>query len=95
MEIAVHLAVHLTINGHVQGVGYRYWARSFAVRMGLRGWVRNLADGRVELLAIGRSEDLDRLVDACRLGPSAAEVSDVIVSDIEVPNAVQGFEIQA
>lgn len=88
-------AVHLTINGHVQGVGYRYWARSFAVRMDLRGWVRNLADGRVELLAIGQTADLDRLVDACRLGPSAAEVSDVMVSDIQAPSGVQGFEIQA
>ena len=63
--------------------------------MGLRGWVRNLDDGRVELLAIGPTQDLDRLVDGCRLGPSAAKVSDVIVSDIEAPNGVQGFEIQA
>jgi acylphosphatase len=63
--------------------------------MDLRGWVRNLDDGRVELLAIGQSADLDRLVDAWRLGPSAAAVSDVTVSDIDPPNAVQGFEIQA
>ena len=63
--------------------------------MGLRGWVRNLDDGQVELLAIGPTTDLDRLVDACRLGPSAAKVSEVAVSDIEAPNGVQGFEIQA
>ena len=88
-------AVHLIISGHVQGVGYRYWARSYAVRMGLRGWVRNLDDGRVELLAIGPAADLDRLVDACRLGPSSAAVSNVAMSDIQAPNAVQGFEIQA
>lgn len=63
--------------------------------MGLRGWVRNLPDGRVELQAIGPTADLDRLVDACRLGPTAAEVSNVSVSDIQAPNGVQGFEIQA
>ena len=88
-------AVQLIISGHVQNVGYRYWARSFAVQRGLRGWVRNLDDGRVELLAIGPTEDLDRLIDACRTGPSSAEVSDVAVSDIQAPNVVQGFEIQA
>ena len=87
-------AVHLLISGRVQGVGYRYWARSFAVRLGLKGWVRNMADGRVELLAIGGTADLDRLVDACRLGPSSAAVTDVTVSDIEAPNVVQSFEIQ-
>lgn len=88
-------AVQLLISGRVQNVGYRYWARSFAVKQGLRGWVRNLDDGRVEVLAIGSTEALDRLADACRLGPSAAEVSGVSISDIEVPNVVQGFEIQA
>ncbi len=88
-------AVHLYISGLVQNVGYRYWARSFAIKLNLRGWVRNLDDGRVELMAVGPTEDLDRLIDACRIGPSAASVSEVAVSDIQPPNVVQGFEIQA
>ncbi len=88
-------AVQLIISGRVQGVGYRYWARSFATRLGLKGWVRNLEDGRVELLAIGATTQLDELIDGCRIGPSAAEVTDVAISDIQAPNVVQGFEIQA
>ncbi len=88
-------AIQLIISGHVQNVGYRYWVRSIAVRMGLRGWVRNLQDGRVELLAIGPTPELDRLIDACRIGPSSAKVNEIDVSDIQAPNAIQGFEIQA
>lgn len=88
-------AVQLVISGRVQGVGYRYWARSLATRLGLKGWVRNLEDGRVELLAIGATTQLDQLIDACRIGPSAASVTDVAISDIQAPNVVQGFEIQA
>lgn len=82
------------ISGYVQGVGYRYWTRLFASRMGLRGWVRNLEDGRVELLAIGPTADLDSLVDACRLGPGSADVHEVVVTDIEAPDGIQGFEIR-
>lgn len=88
-------AVRLLISGHVQNVGYRYWARSIASKLDLRGWVRNLEDGRVELLAIGPTADLDQLTDACRTGPSSAKVLHVEVADIEAPNVVQGFEIQA
>lgn len=87
--------MQLLISGRVQNVGYRYWARSYAGQLGLRGWVRNLDDGRVELLAIGPTTELDKLIDACRIGPSAAQVSDVAISDIQAPNAVQGFVIQA
>lgn len=88
-------AVQLFISGHVQGVGYRYWARQTATRLDLRGWVRNLADGRVEILAIGRSSDLDQYVDDCRIGPSAAAVKNILVNDIQTPGGVNGFEIQA
>ena len=56
--------------------------------------MRNLSDGRVELLAIGPTADLDQLVDACRLGPRAAKVDEVIVADIQAPDGVQSFEIQ-
>ena len=95
MQGRLETAVRLLVSGHVQGVGYRYWARSTASRMDLRGWVRNLQDGRVELLAIGPSQDLDRLVDACRLGPTAATVQEVEVQDLQPPDRVNGFVIQA
>ena len=70
-------AIRLTISGRVQGVGYRYWTVGEARRLGLEGWVRNLADGRVEILALGPQERLDSLENACHAGPPAARVSSV------------------
>jgi len=71
------IGVRLIITGRVQGVGYRWWARGEARRLGLAGWVRNRRDGSVELLACGAPAAVEALVDACRLGPPPAEVAGV------------------
>ena len=76
-------AVHLRISGRVQGVGYRAWAVRTAARLGLRGWVRNRADGTVEALIIGDAQSLAAMVEACRQGPRAAIVRDVAVSQAQ------------
>jgi acylphosphatase len=52
---------HIFFKGTVQGVGFRYTTRTLANECRLSGWVRNLPDGRVEVLAEGRREDIDRL----------------------------------
>jgi acylphosphatase len=83
-------SVRLTITGRVQGVGYRIWAERTAVQLGLRGWVRNRADGSVELLATGEDAAIAGLIEACRQGPRAAVVTDVAVTDSEEDGAV-GF----
>jgi acylphosphatase len=76
-------SVQLRITGRVQGVGYRAWALQFASRPGLRGWVRNRADGSVEALVIGAEATVDRMIEACREGPFGARVADVAVSEAE------------
>lgn len=73
-------ATRLVIEGRVQGVGYRWWAVQAAAALGLAGWVRNRADGSVEILAIGDEEAIARLATACREGPSHAEVRSVRTS---------------
>lgn len=60
------------VRGHVQGVGFRWWTRSQALELGLRGWARNLPDGRVEVLAQGDASDVDRLLARLEEDPSSA-----------------------
>ena len=63
--------------GEVQGVGFRYYALSQAESLGLTGWVRNRADGSVEVLAEGSRPELEAFVDALWKGPSGASVRNV------------------
>jgi acylphosphatase len=74
-------SVHLRITGRVQGVGYRAWVTLTARRLGLRGWVRNRADGSVEALVIGADDPVAAIIEACREGPFAARVTEVAVGD--------------
>ena len=71
----VEIAVRIMIAGRVQGVGFRMWAAGEAERRGLRGWVRNRADGQVEALLIGPSDAVAAMIEACRFGPRAARVT--------------------
>jgi acylphosphatase len=76
-------AVRLRVSGRVQGVGYRAWAVREAARLGLRGWVRNRADGSVEALVIGDAEAVAAMIEACWQGPRAAAVAGVAVEVAE------------
>ena len=77
--------VGLRISGRVQGVWYRGWTVDRATELGLAGWVRNLTDGTVEVLANGPREAVDRLIDVCRKGPKLARVDDVAVMVVDQP----------
>jgi len=59
-----------SVRGHVQGVGFRWWTRSQALELGLRGWAKNLPDGRVEVLAQGDPDAVDRLLALLEEDPS-------------------------
>jgi len=71
------------VSGRVQGVGFRAATRAQALRLTLRGIARNLADGNVEVLAIGEAAALDALEAWLRHGPSLARVDRVIRGEIE------------
>ncbi|HTV89908.1 MAG TPA: acylphosphatase [Stellaceae bacterium] len=87
-------SVRLRITGRVQGVGYRAWAIATAERLGLRGWVRNRADGSVEVLATGEDDAIAAMIEAARDGPIAARVRDVAVSDAD-DDGSDGFRARA
>lgn len=72
-----HERLHAVVRGIVQGVNFRYYTQERAHRLGLTGWVRNLADGAVEVVAEGPRPTLGQLLDFLRRGPPAASVTEV------------------
>jgi acylphosphatase len=84
-------AVRLVIEGHVQGVGFRWWMTDQATRLGVSGWVRNRRDGAVEALVIGRTEDIEKLEQTCRQGPLGSRVESVTREPAE-DDASRGFD---
>lgn len=71
------------VSGRVQGVGFRYHSRMQAQQLGLAGWVRNLPDGRVEVLAAGPAADLARFEQWLTQGPPASAVGAVDTADVD------------
>jgi len=69
--------VHVIVEGHVQGVGFRYFVKECADKYKLTGWVRNRYDGSVELTAEGEKPNLDKLVEHLNIGPSRSIVTNV------------------
>ena len=75
--------LHLRISGRVQGVGFRWFTREEARRLGLSGWVTNLANGDVEVSAGGEASSLGRLKRALEVGPTGAGVVSVLEMEME------------
>lgn len=84
-------ALHLLISGRVQGVGYRDWLLRRARALGLQGWVRNLADGRVEAVLAGPEAAVQAGVRACQDGPPLAQVLNIATTPCPAPGP-DGFE---
>lgn len=72
------------VSGKVQGVGYRYFAMDTAEQMGITGYAKNLADGRVEVYAIGSISQLRDFVRELRRGPALASVAEVAEVEAEI-----------
>ena len=82
------------IAGRVQGVGFRWFAHDAALAEGMHGWVRNLADGSVEVFAEGEHDALQRFEAKLRRGPAAARVDDFTTEEHESSGRAAGFEIR-
>jgi len=85
---------HLYISGRVQGVNYRYYSKLQADSLGIVGWVRNLFDRRVEAIFEGDEIMVEKMIDWCRKGPSAARVDNVDIHWEEPTGEFSHFEIK-
>jgi acylphosphatase len=84
---------HILVSGLVQGVFFRANAKRVADRLGLSGWIRNLADGRVEALVEGEEGAVEQFISWCRRGPPSARVEDVSVTYERPTGDMKGFLI--
>lgn len=90
----MRVARRYVIGGRVQGVGFRYFTEAVAAREGIHGWVSNTPDGRVEILAEGDAEALERFEHRIRHGPPAARVDGVEVDEVAPSGRDTGFNIK-
>lgn len=87
------VAARFLVSGRVQGVSFRAYARARAQALDLRGYARNLADGRVEVLAVGDAAAIERLADWLRTGSPMARVDAVERGEASPEEAGDGFGV--
>jgi len=85
--------VHLVVSGMVQGVGFRYYVHRCARQHRLRGWVKNMADGSVEILAEGYEDELKEFIADIKKGARFSRVDEVKVDWRGFSNKFRGFAI--
>lgn len=86
--------VHLLIEGKVQGVFFRATSRKMATSFGVKGWVRNRWDGKVEMVVEGNSASVDKMLQWAHQGPPGASVSKVQVKEQPFKGEFDTFSIR-
>lgn len=88
------IQLQIIVSGEVQGVGYRYYTQMKAIQFGITGWVRNLQEGGVEILASGPKADLESFVDEVRRGNPFSTVNHIEVHETEKTETYKSFAIK-
>ena len=86
--------IHVYISGRVQGVFFRAETQRVANGFNLTGWVRNMADGRVEALFEGENKSVDKMLEWCHTGPPAARVKEVVIEEGSYTGEFNNFSIR-
>jgi acylphosphatase len=89
----MRIARRFHVSGRVQGVGFRYFTQDVAIREGVTGYVRNLPDGRVEVVVEGEREAVTRVERAVRTGPGGARVQHVDMDVLPPSGAFTSFRV--
>ncbi|MFH1429406.1 MAG: acylphosphatase [Candidatus Margulisiibacteriota bacterium] len=85
---------HIFISGLVQGICFRMYTQRQAGSLGVKGWVKNLPDGRVEAIFEGHQSDVDKLIIWCNLGPPYAEVDNIETHKEDYTGEFDNFSIR-
>lgn len=88
------IEIHAIIKGSVQGVGFRFTAREWALQLGIVGTVRNLPDGNVEIYALGKCETVQKFLDALSGPQGPGKVSSVSSEEVIPPHHYPDFRIE-
>lgn len=88
------MRAHIIVSGLVQGVGFRYFIYKKAVELELKGFVRNLYNGDVEILVEGEKDKIQILIEHAKIGPRSAFVKNVKVEWEEDKNEFSDFRIK-
>ena len=86
--------VHVIISGRVQGVWFRASTKQKAEQLGLKGWVRNVPDGKVEAIFEGDENQINEMTKWCHRGPPLSKVTNVEVKKQNPTNGFEGFSIR-
>ena len=90
----VQKRIHIFIAGRVQGVFFRQSTRVMAIKNNVTGLVRNLDDGRVEIVAEGEESNINSLTDWCKTGPANSRVDEFELSEENVTDDFENFEVR-
>lgn len=85
--------VHLLVSGKVQGIFFRAFTKDNARQLNLKGWARNLTNGKVEILVSGTIKDLNELIHCVKEGPPASDVEDVLIEWLPFDSSLPEFDI--
>ena len=90
----VQKRIHIFVTGRVQGVFFRQSTKVMAIKNNVKGWVRNLDDGRVEIVAQGETQDIDNLAHWCKTGPANSRVDEFELSEENISDEFETFEVR-
>lgn len=86
-------AYEILIYGKVQGVFFRHNTKKKADELGIEGYVKNMPDGSVKIVAMAGNDNMQEFLDWCRKGPSSAEVDDIEYSKVSADKGYDGFKV--
>ena len=86
--------IHIFVTGRVQGVFFRQSTRVMAIKNNVNGWVCNLDDGRVEIVAEGEKQTIESFTNWCKTGPANSRVDEFELSEENYTGEYENFEVR-